>query len=480
MKPRRWGIRGRLTLLTAALVAALLVILAVVQLVVFRSFLVDRTAASLRAAARPSIDHTLAGPAGRTGDLARFAPNLARDLTSKGVAAQVLDLTGRIVATSTDQSGGGNAPPLPPADGGQDRRALGGDNEVSYTTSVQVSGHRSDLLVVLIPLRGRGGHILGLAQLSTSSGIIDNTLSDLALFDVVGIAAVLAAVGLILPLVAGAALRPLRHMIATTRTISGGDLSQRLNLPRGNDEVGQLAAAFDTMVDRLEALFASQKQLVADASHELRTPLTAVRGSLDMVLMGVEQDPEAIQRILRSVRRELDRMARLVTDLLTLSRLDRRPALQRERVDVTSLLEEVVSAARGIAGQRTLSVRNDAVRLEVSGDPDRLRQVFWNLLENAVKYSPEDGQVWLEATRQESEVRITVANDGPGIANVDLPRVFDRFFRGERSRARERGGSGLGLAIVRETVLAHGGRVEAGHRAGGGAEFRVWLPRESQ
>ncbi|MFN8514493.1 MAG: ATP-binding protein [Chloroflexia bacterium] len=256
----------------------------------------------------------------------------------------------------------------------------------------------------------------------------------------------------------------------------------RTDLPGGRDEIGRLSTAFDHMVDRLEGALRAQRQFVADASHELRTPLTALGGLVEMLLLGADRgDTATTQRALRSAHREIERLARLVGDLLTLSRLDARPDVEHRPVDLAVLVAEVGEQARFLAGERAVTWRVDGP-LTLAGDRDKLKQVLLNLTGNAIAFTGETGRIELRAARlatgRGDSARIEVEDNGAGIAPSELPRLFERFYRGDKSRARraDGGGNGLGLAIARAIVEAHGGTIAARSTLGQGTTFTIELP----
>jgi two-component system OmpR family sensor kinase len=271
-------------------------------------------------------------------------------------------------------------------------------------------------------------------------------------------------------------------MARTAEAIAGGDQNRRLRLPSGGNEVARLGGAFDHMVDRLAANLQAQRRFVADASHELRTPLTSLEGLSEMLLMGADRgDGRAVQRMARSMHGELGRMARLVSDLLTLSRLDSAAPMQFAPVDVGKLLENIAEQVTPMAEAREIDLnvaREGDGLVVVSADPDRLKQVILNLVDNALRYTPANGEVKLSAGHdaETGRVRIEVRDTGPGIAVDDIPYIFDRFYRGDPSRARTTGSTGLGLAIARSIAQAHGGTIEAQSTPGEGACFIVTLP----
>jgi len=272
--------------------------------------------------------------------------------------------------------------------------------------------------------------------------------------------------------------RPLRRMAAVAARVDAGDLQPRIQGAGGEGtEVQVLADAFNRMLDRLTEAFASQRAFVADASHELRTPLTVVRGQLE--LLAAERDPSAedIRRVERVVQAEIDRISRLVDDLLLLAQTEPQEFLRVEPVPLAAFMEELWGATRLMASRRFELSALPAGTLRA--DPDRLAQALRNLLTNAIAHTAEeDGLVRLrvEADGERGRVRFLVEDDGPGIAQEERERVFDRFHRTDSARDRTSGGTGLGLAIVRAIALAHGGRVYVERSPEGGARFALELP----
>jgi signal transduction histidine kinase len=319
---------------------------------------------------------------------------------------------------------------------------------------------------------------------------------------------------------AAQALRPLARMTATAQRIAHGDLSQRVRLPHGGDEIGDLAETFDEMIDRIESAFGAQaaseervRQFVADASHELRTPLTSIRGFVDVLLRGAKDDPATAEEVLQATRREAERMSRLVNDLLTLARLDVGRPLELQPVDLLGLAGEAVDQARILAGEREVTLRSDgAGRLLIDADADRLKQVLLVLLDNALKYGRQDATGWVrvQVGRTTHGAFASVADNGEGIPDEDLPHIFDRFYRAQRAalrrqsagpvtspgpppaavvdtrgtpasrRANQREGSGLGLAIAQAIARAHGGALTVRSQLGAGTTFTVELPLPQQ
>jgi signal transduction histidine kinase len=290
---------------------------------------------------------------------------------------------------------------------------------------------------------------------------------------VVGTSAVAAAVGWFL---AAKAMRPVDQMTQAARAIGRTtDFSRRLPQPAQQDELGRLARTFNDMLDQLAEAYGTQKRFLADASHELRTPLTVIRTSVESLRRGMDADPVEREETLRAIARESERMGRLVADLLTLARADAGQTLDRRRLELDSLVLEVYSQEQTLADGVRLQL-GEWDQITVEGDPDRLKQVMLNLVDNALRYTPSGGVVTLDLLRRGEEAVFRVQDTGPGIAAEHLTRIFDRFYRVDQPRTRGIAGTGLGLAIAREVAEAHGGRIDVESRVGEGSTFSLVLP----
>jgi two-component system, OmpR family, sensor kinase len=268
-------------------------------------------------------------------------------------------------------------------------------------------------------------------------------------------------------LAAGRVLRPLRELTDTARSIEETDLTRRIEV-RGDDELAELGRTFNAMLDRLETSFSSQRELIRDVSHELRTPITIVRGHLE--LLG--DDPAERDEAIELVTDELDRMSRLVEDLLILARSERPDFLQREPIQVGEFTSEVLAKARQLGDRRwALELGRDGI---VVADPQRLTQALVNLADNAVKQTQPGARIELGSSVDGRWARFWVADDGPGLAAADRSEVFRRFARG--SAGRQYAGTGLGLAIVEAVAHAHGGRAGVESEPGEGARFTIEVP----
>jgi signal transduction histidine kinase len=269
------------------------------------------------------------------------------------------------------------------------------------------------------------------------------------------------------------ALSPVRRISRTASIIeTSSDLSQRLDYSGPRDELGELATTFDHMIEHLDKVFQSQRDFVADASHELRGPLTVIRGNLDLLKRKLSEADR--NESLKAMERESIRMSRIVDDLLLLAEVESGPTAQQQMVSLKAVLSEEVARARSLAGGRPIIVDRQE-DLSVRGDAQRLKQLLGNLVDNAIKYTPENGTITLSLFRDSPWARLEVADTGIGITAEQLPHIFDRFYRVDKTRSRAGGGTGLGLAIVKGIAEQHGGRVTVTSEPGKGSTFTVWL-----
>jgi two-component system sensor histidine kinase MprB len=327
----------------------------------------------------------------------------------------------------------------------------------SYYTNVRVQGIQLRELV----FARADGALLVVLPLGPTHHALNRIKFWILLIGGLGIAVAAALAGF----VATAALRPVRRLTAAAENVAAtGNLDERVQVD-GTDELGRLATRFNGMLAALEDSVGRQRRLVADASHELRTPLTAARANVDLVREG-KLPPDEVRRALDEASTELDSLTSLVADLVELARGTERK-LRIEEVQLDELVASIVERAKARSPQSTFLTSLSPTLVHV--DPVLVERAVSNLLDNALKYSPAGAPV--EITVRNGEV--TVADHGPGIAEEDLPRIFDRFYRA--AGARSKPGAGLGLAIVREAAEAHGGRATAESTARG-ARFRLTLP----
>jgi signal transduction histidine kinase len=279
-------------------------------------------------------------------------------------------------------------------------------------------------------------------------------------------------------LIASHSLRPLRRVTATAQRLSGDSLDQRMNYTGPNDEVAELAATFDAMLDRITVAFDSQKRFVANASHELRTPLAVMRTEIDVTLSDPEADLTEYRRMATVVRDASTRANALIEGLLLLARTEAQAGRRLTRkayADLAAGVAAALSAVQPEIRRIGIDVESDLRPAPVVGDAALLDRLAGNLIENAVRYNSLGGRLWVRTGCDAAHAWLVVGNTGFEVAPADVPALFEPFRRGGRERTGARG-SGLGLSIVRAVCDAHGGTVSAAPREGGGLEVTVRLP----
>ena len=276
---------------------------------------------------------------------------------------------------------------------------------------------------------------------------------------------------------ANKSLKPVDEMTKTAQLITAQNLDRTIPHSGVNDELGRLASTFNDMIARLRRSFDQIKQFSIDASHELRTPLTIMRGEAELALQS-EKTPEEYRHVLASHLEEIVRMSAIVENLLTLSKADLgRMELQRDVVPLHEVLRDLYEDSEVLAEKKRITVRLRKLdEISILGDKVRIRQLLLNLIDNAIKYTPEHGIVSLALSRANGAALVSVEDSGIGIPSEELPKIFDRFYRVDKGRSRSLGGSGLGLSISKWIAEAHGGRIEVQSEFQRGSTFTVYLP----
>jgi len=415
------------------------------------------------------IDHTLESSANviideiKLTSLGRVEPDLSSADINSDVYVQVWGLDNEIQSSLRTLDGFIDKP--------FDRAALRMERPIYR----EVRDGGRHLRVFSIPLV-QGGHKIWTLQLAIDLDGVDSAREGLTnILSVIWIVAVLFS-GLAAWLTLGQTLKPLKAITGTAEQINrADDLSRRIPYSGpGNDEIGDLVGSFNQTLERLEVLFTSQQRLLADVSHELRTPLTVIKGNVDLMRRMKVLDSES----LTSIDQEAGRLTRLVGGLLLLAQAESgKLALAMKPVELDLLLTEVFQEMSILAGSRVRVRLNDIDQALVSGDRDRLKQVFINLVANAIQYTPQGGEVFLSLEKIGEQARVICRDTGPGIPSEDLPHIFERFYRAEKSRTRGKStGFGLGLSIANWIVERHGGKIEVDSQEGKGTTFAIWLP----
>ncbi|HMN31267.1 MAG TPA: ATP-binding protein [Caldilineaceae bacterium] len=415
-----------------------------------------------------------------------FPPRVKVDIFADNLPVQIIDLNGRILKKSELLEWSGRTVP-------DYQRALPAIRQNMVHSYYFAYDDKNTLALVASAPFKRNDQVLGAVQVIRSAKEVEETLVQVSRYLVLGTTLSLVLAAIVGAFLANRALRPIDAITKTASSITRtADLERRLNIEEGVSEVGQLAATFNEMLDRIQKLFNTQERLIADVSHELRTPLTTVQGNIELLQRFAAnggpaafrngQYQEALQETLREVENETTRMSRMINDLLLLAQADSGSLrLQLAPVEMDTLLLDVYRQTRRIAERRKMG-KGWEIRLGsedqalVWGDLERLRQLLLNLTDNAIKYTPEGGMITLSLENRQGWVKVTVSDNGVGIPPEQQEQIFERFYRVDKARSREVGGSGLGLSIVQWIAQAHHGRVTVESSPQGGSTFILWLP----
>ncbi len=450
------SLRARLTLLYASLLGGILLLFGVLVYVLVSALLLDQVDRTLNQTVRDILANSRVDAVGELNVIT--LPSL--ELTAS-VYVQYWDKNGRLQMVSP---------------GIRDLNQPLDSLNLNITRPIfrDVYVDNIHLRVFTVPLIA-GKRPVGVLQAATNLGLVDAIRGSLLsiLIGLTVASMVIAAAASWLSI--GQALAPLQTVTETAEQITrADDLSRRIPYggPAG-DEIGALIRAFNRTLERLENLFTSQQRFLADVSHELRTPLTVIKGNADLIRK-LGPDDESLD----SIKDEADRLTRMVGDLLLLAQAESgKLPLTLRSVILDELLTDVLQQMRVLAGDKVRLKLTEIDQILINGDRDRLKQVLINLISNAVQYTPPGGEVYLSLSKAGEMARIIVRDTGPGIGASDLPHIFDRFYRGEKSRTRSKStGFGLGLSIAYFIVEAHGGRIEVASQEGRGTTFAVYLP----
>jgi two-component system, OmpR family, sensor kinase len=379
--------------------------------------------------------------------------------------------------TPATHSGDVDAPRLPEQ---TYRSALTSQTDMTY--QVMKDNNGKGLLVVLHRIGDRN-HPIGLVQVSTPARPLEDILiKQLTIFGFLVACALFAGLLTFLPLLRRT-LDPLSRMVHTVSKINAGNLDERFSNEHAQTEITLLASSFNAMLERLETSFEAERiakermhQFVADASHELRTPLAVIHGFIEVLLRGAARKPALLERALRSMHGESDRVNKLVQDLLFLARQDREPSFNFSDTRLDVLMIGMEPELRLLAGDRKVSFVIPE-NITVHCDPDRIKQVILNLFHNAIQYTDSaTGQIEVSLTKDFAGARIGIRDNGIGIPKEHQAQLFERFYRVDQARSRQNGGVGLGLSITKSIVDHHGGTISLKSEVGEGTAFYIWLP----
>jgi heavy metal sensor kinase len=450
------SLRARLTLLNSTLLGGVLLLFGVLVYVLVSALLLDQVDRTLNQTVKDILSNSRVGSVGELNVVT--LPSL--ELTAS-VYVQYWDRDRNLQMAS---------PGIRDLTQPLDPMGINSSRPVFRDISVR----NVHLRVLTVPLLA-GERPVGILQAATNLGLVDSVRNSL-LSILVGLTIIS------MMMAAGAswlsirqALSPLATVTRTAEQITrADDLSRRIPyLAPPTDEIGMLIRAFNRTLERLENLFTSQQRFLADVSHELRTPLTVIKGNADLIRK-LGPDDESLD----TIKDEADRLTRMVGDLLLLAQAESgKLPLNMAPVALDELLTDVFQQMRVLAGEKVRLKLTEIDQAVVTGDRDRLKQVLINLASNAIHYTPSGGDVYLSLSKSGDVARIVVRDTGPGIPAGDLPFIFDRFYRGEKSRTRSKSsGFGLGLSIANFIVEAHDGRIEVDSHEGHGTAFAVYLP----
>jgi two-component system OmpR family sensor kinase len=352
---------------------------------------------------------------------------------------------------------------------------IGYKSGVPVFRNVHITGVH--LRVLTVPMETAEERPAGTIQVAMKLSAVDATQQTLPVILGIGTLLALAIAGLLVWLSNDQTLRPLLGATQAAMHITKtDDLSRRIPYQGpAEDELGQLIHSFNQTLGRLESQLHMQRRFMADVGHELRTPLTVVKGNVDLLRHMGCTDEESLS----SIESEVDRLTRLVGDLLLLAQAESgKITLDRRTLELDTLVLEALSQMHVLVRDKQQLRLGDIDQVLVCGDRDRLKQVLVNLIGNSIKYTPSGGEVVVGLGKVGNQARLTVSDNGPGIPVEDLPHIFERFYRGEKSRTRTQDGKGfgLGLSIAYWIVRNHGGRIEVDSAEGRGTTFCVWLP----
>jgi len=448
------SIRWRLTLSFALVLAVAAIIASLFFYAAFQNWVVSERIDSRLRVYSTALLTALSSGATDNVDYSLVRSNVASSgyASSSEIWVQLADSGGSVLAKSDNL-------------GDRDLPVVSGPSGIPVTPS----GTRLRILPIYFESGGQT-YQLAFAQ---SLDSVDPILSRMALTLLLVVLAFLVLATASAAILIRRALSPVKNVTATAQSIaSSSDLSRRVNYHGPKDEIGELAATFDRMIEQLDGLLRAQRNFVADASHELRGPLTVIRGNLDLLRRNLSEEDR--QESLRALEAEGARMARVVNDLLVLAEVESGPLEQQQMVSLKDMILDAQDRALPLAGDRKIVIRCQD-DLWVNGDAHKLDQLVGNLVSNAIKYTPDGGTITLSLFQDGEWARLEVSDTGIGISPEHLPHIFDRFYRVDKARSRAGGGTGLGLAIVKGIALQHGGKVTVTSELGKGSTFTVWL-----
>jgi len=462
-------IRWRLTIWYGAILALILVVFSSGVYIYFRNSLQDSIDTKIRSIAEV-LSSSMTEAHGQTvlGNFERYLENVL-GRKPKGKFIQIIDRSGKIGAKMSDIE-----TETVPTSFGTLERALKG--VVVYET---VGERRPRLRMITLPIadgKTESKKITSIVQVGTSLEDFDETMTKLLIVMIIGIPTSLCATLMVGYFMARKTLRPVDQIRRTAVKISSTNLDERIDLGSRRDELSRLAETFNAMISRLKDAFLRVNQFSLDVSHELKTPLTILKGETEVALRK-DRSPEDYKRLLVSSLEEVDRMSKIIDDLLLLSKADPKDVkLNIGDVALRDLLVDVCMDMRIFAEKKEIELAvNELSDVHLKGDELKLRRMFLNVVENGIKYTGKGGRVEISSFTDDGCVMINVKDNGAGISEDDIKYVFDRFYQADKSRRRE-GGSGLGLSISKWIAEAHKGSIQVESQPMNGSLFSIKLP----
>ena len=459
------SIRLKLRLLYLASIAATITVFGIGLQLLLMAHVDTEVDETLRARAREvvRIAQVSGGLTGVRPEVGMLIELPVDELREREVYLQVLDPQGRPVVASVNLRGQS----LPVTDGA--KHVI--ETRQESLETINVAG-RFRLRLLSVPIE-RGDELVGVLQSAQSLQLADSTTERSRNLLIGGAAVVFVVASLSALYLTRTAVNPVAAITRTAEAIYlQGDLSRRISVGAGKDDLSALGRTFNRMLDHIEESVDAQRRFVGDASHELKTPLTVIRGNAE--LLG--RDPDGSDTAAtEAITREADRMQRIVNDLLAVAELDAPGELKLQPVNLRSLVVRVLTDLGPVAGERTVTLSGTDTAW-VFADADKLERALRNLVQNALTATTTDGVIQVRVTERDRTVSLVVSDNGPGIPDQHLPHIFERFYRVDPARSRAGGGTGLGLTIVRSVAETHGGSVEARRAEIGGAEIEIHLP----
>ena len=461
-------IRLKLTIWYAAVMGVVLISFSIALYMIMSRALYDEVDAKIKAMAEVTAS-SVESMKGHF-DLTQLDNMLEEKLgfRTPGKFIQILDNTGTVGQLSANLQ----AHPLPISIKALKKAST---KEISFET-LQVKNSNYPIRMVTYPVV-ENNEVTNILQIGTSLQTVQDTLQKLFFTLLFGVPASLTLASFGGWFMARKSLRPVNDITTTARLITAKNLDKKIEVANPNDEVGMLAETINDMISRLNNSFGQMNQFSSDVSHELRTPLTILRGEMEVALRS-QRSAEEYREVITSGLEEVERMSLMVEELLLLSKAEHGELrLNISTVLLHSLLEISFDNAMALARGRGVDITiHGKEEVSVQGDKMRLARVLLNLVDNAVKYTPKGGRVILSLAKKGDEAYVSIRDTGIGISKEDQEKIFERFYRVDKSRSREIGGTGLGLAICKRIIEAHGGRISVDSEIGKGSTFTVILP----